>query len=177
VLDAFREQKATRFAKQGIHNVFEDPGVTDFIRAACLDGLAERGPVIELHALEGAGEVLAVVGGVSDRHRFSVMFNSITASDYARMSPGIILMDHIINDCAKRGLTSFDLGAGHAPYKDYFCSTTEQCFDCFIPATPRGRALGAAYRTSRALKRSLKANPALMNALQAVRRWTTASAA
>jgi CelD/BcsL family acetyltransferase involved in cellulose biosynthesis len=173
ILAAFWPQKAARFAKQGIHNVFDDAGVKDFIRAACLDGLAERRPVIELHALEGAGETLAIVGGAADHERFSVMFNSITDSDYARMSPGIILMADIIRMCAKRGLTSFDLGAGHAPYKDYFCSSSEQRFDCFIPFSTRGRVLGTAFQACEALRRSLKSTPALMSALQTVRRWTT----
>jgi CelD/BcsL family acetyltransferase involved in cellulose biosynthesis len=171
-LAAFWPQKAARFAKQGIRNVFENPGVTDFIRAACLDGLAQGRPAIELYALEGGGEIFSVVGGVSNRHRFSVMFNSITAGAYARMSPGILLMDDIVADCAKRGMTSFDLGAGHASYKSYFCSGSEQRFDCFVPFSARGRVLAAAYQASDALRRSLKATPTLMNALQAVRRWT-----
>ena len=100
ILAAFRLQKAARFARQGIRNVFDEPGVADFIRAACLDGIGESRPVIELHALEGGGEMLAIVGAVADNDRFSVMFNSITDTDYARMSPGIILMADIIAACA-----------------------------------------------------------------------------
>ncbi len=176
ILQAFRTQKATRFAKQGIRNVFEDAGVMPFIRAACLDGIAEGRPVIELHALAGAGEVLAIVGGVSNAHRFSVMFNSITPGDYARMSPGIILMSKIVAACAQRGITSYDLGAGQAHYKKYFCSGAEHRFDSFIPFSARGRLLAVACRASGTLRRSLKSSPVLMNAFQAVRRWTTAAA-
>jgi CelD/BcsL family acetyltransferase involved in cellulose biosynthesis len=172
LLAAFWPQKAARFAKQGIHNVFENPGVADFIRAACLDGLMQGRPAIELYALEGGGEIFSVVGGVSNRHRFSVMFNSITAGAYARMSPGILLMADIVAYCARRGITSFDLGAGQVSYKSYFCSGSEQRFDCFIPFSVRGRVLAAACQASDALRRSLKATPALMNALQAIRRWT-----
>ena len=61
ILTFFRAQKAVRFAAQGIHNVFADPGVMDFIADACRDGLAQGRPVIELHALEGGGDVLAVL--------------------------------------------------------------------------------------------------------------------
>ena len=68
ILAAFRSQKAARFAAQGIHNVFDDPGVMDFIHAACLDGLGESRSVIELHALEGGGEMLAIVGAVADKN-------------------------------------------------------------------------------------------------------------
>ena len=173
VLAAFLAQNAARFARQGIRNVFAEPGVTDFIRAACFDGLAAGRPVIELHALMGAGDVLAIVGGVSNAQRFSAMFNSITDTALARLSPGIVLMSRIVGDCARRGIASFDLGAGLAPYKSHFSSEPEQRFDCFIPFSARGRLLGAAYSGSRALRHSLKATPALMNALQMMRRWTS----
>jgi len=176
ILAAFWPQKAARFAKQGIHNVFDDAGVKSFIRAACRDGLAERRPAIELHALEGGGEMLAIVGGVANQDRFSVMFNSITDTDHARQSPGIILMADIIAACARRGLMSYDLGAGHASYKHYFCSDAEQRFDSFIPFSARGRLLAAASQASGALRRALKTTPALMQALHTMRRWTTRGA-
>jgi CelD/BcsL family acetyltransferase involved in cellulose biosynthesis len=176
ILTAFWPQKAARFARQGIHNVFDDPGVKEFIHAGCRDGLDEGRPAIELHALEGGGDMLAIVGGAANAERFSVMFNSITDTEYARLSPGIILMADIVAACAKRGLTSFDLGAGHAPYKDYFCSGTVGRFDCFIPFSRRGRLLAAACQASDALRRSLKTTPALMSALQTMRRWTTGGA-
>lgn len=87
ILAFFRAHKAVRFGTHGIHNVFEDRGVMNFITDACHDGLAAGRPVIELHALEAGGDVLAIIGGVQDRTRFSVMFNSITTSPYARKSP------------------------------------------------------------------------------------------
>jgi CelD/BcsL family acetyltransferase involved in cellulose biosynthesis len=174
VLTFFRAQKATRFAAHGIRNVFEENGVMEFIEAACRDGLAQGRPVIELHALEGGGDLLAIVGGVCDRNRFSVMFNSITAGPYARKSPGIILMSHVIANCASRGLTSFDLGAGRAEFKAHFCSGAESRFDCYLAYSLRGRGLAAAMRTASALKRALKARPGLMNAIAAVRRRTPA---
>jgi CelD/BcsL family acetyltransferase involved in cellulose biosynthesis len=170
ILTSFRAQKAVRFAAHGIHNVFADRGVMEFIADACRDGLAQGRPVIELHALEGGGDVLAVIGGVCDGDRFSVMFNSITASPHARKSPGIILMSHVITRCAGRGLTSFDLGAGRADFKAHFCSGAESRFDCYVSYSLRGHVLAWALRSAGALKRFLKANPALMNAITAVRR-------
>ena len=170
LLAAFWPQKAARFAQQGIDNVFTKPGVVDFIHAACLDGLIEGRPAIDLFALESVGEILAVIGGVGNDQRFSVMFNSITAGVHARRSPGILLVADIVAHCAARGIASFDLGAGHVPYKAYFCSEREQRFDSFIPFSARGRALAAACRAASAARRSLKATPSLFGALHAVRR-------
>jgi CelD/BcsL family acetyltransferase involved in cellulose biosynthesis len=170
LLAAFWPQKAARFTQQGIPNAFAKPGVTDFIRAACLDGLAQGRPAIELYALESVGEILAVVGGVANRERFSVMFNSITAGIHARNSPGILLVADIAATCAARGIASFDIGAGHGSYKAYFCSERERRFDSFVPFSARGRALALACRTSGAAWRALKATPSLIGALHAVRR-------
>ncbi|MES1154837.1 MAG: GNAT family N-acetyltransferase, partial [Pseudorhodoplanes sp.] len=90
-LASFFAQKAQKFAALGLHNVFADPGVEQFIRAACHEGLEAGTPVIELHALEGDGEMLALFSGIHDGQRFTSMFNSHTGSDNARHSPGLIL--------------------------------------------------------------------------------------
>jgi CelD/BcsL family acetyltransferase involved in cellulose biosynthesis len=171
ILAFFRAHKAVRFGMHGIHNVFEDRGVMKFITDACHDGLAAGRPVIELHALEAGGDVLAIIGGVQDRTRFSVMFNSITSSPYARKSPGIILTWHVLASCAARGLLSFDLGAGRADFKTHFCTGAELRFDCYVPCTLRGHALAAAFRTANVVKRPLKTNDTLMDALAAIRRF------
>jgi CelD/BcsL family acetyltransferase involved in cellulose biosynthesis len=170
ILAFFRAHKAVRFGTQGIHNVFEDRGVMRFITDACHDGLAAGRPVIELHALEAQGDALAIIGGVHDRTRFSVMFNSITTSPLARKSPGIILTWHVIANCAARGLMSFDLGAGRADFKTHFCTGTELRFDCYVPYSLRGHALATAFRASNVVKRPLKTNETLMNAIAAIRR-------
>jgi CelD/BcsL family acetyltransferase involved in cellulose biosynthesis len=174
VLAFFRAHKAVRFGTHGIHNVFEDTGVMKFITEACHDGLAAGRPVIELHALEAGGDVLAIIGGVHDRTRFSVMFNSITTSPYARKSPGIILTWHVIANCAARGLMSFDLGAGRADFKTHFCTGSELRFDCYLPCSLRGRALAAAFRASNVVKRPLKTSDGLMDAIATIRRFVQA---
>jgi CelD/BcsL family acetyltransferase involved in cellulose biosynthesis len=172
ILGAFWPQRAARFAKMRVRNVFENPRVASFIRAACLDGLEEQRPALDLYALEAGGDMLAVVIGASDRNRFSAMFNSITAGPHGRLSPGIILFAEIATDCAMRGIDSIDLGAGQAPYKEYFCNRREYRFDCFVPVSMRGQLLAAALRTSGTVKHAVKTNPAAMIALQAVRYWT-----
>jgi CelD/BcsL family acetyltransferase involved in cellulose biosynthesis len=175
ILGVFRPQKAERFGRQGIRNVFDNAGVMAFIRAACLDGLSDCQPAIELYAIEGGGETLAIVGGVCNRQRFSVMFNSITAGPGAKHSPGIILMSEIITACARRGIASYDLGAGYARYKTLFCPGLERRFDCFVPYSARGQALAVAARTANLGRRAIKNSPALMDAFQSVRRWITAA--
>jgi CelD/BcsL family acetyltransferase involved in cellulose biosynthesis len=170
LLDAFVAQKAARLSEQGIDNIFGRCGVVDFLRAACHQGLAHGRPTIELHGLECDAEVLAVFGLVNDGRRFSCMFNSYTLSEHARQSPGLLLLLHVIEDCAARGAAVFDLGVGEADYKTHLCDETETLFDAFLPLTARGRALTSALALAARVKRSVKHSPPLMRLAQLTRR-------
>ena len=161
LLNAFFQQKASKLTALGIENVFAQPGVEDFVRAACHDGLADGKPVIELHALEGDGDMLALFSGFHDGHRFTSSFNSHTASEHARQSPGLILLQHLITDCADRGFESFDIGPGEARYKTFFCKEFEPIFDSILPLSARGRAVAGPLRAFFKLKCAIKRNPVL----------------
>jgi CelD/BcsL family acetyltransferase involved in cellulose biosynthesis len=169
-LDAFFALKAVHMRAQGLTNVFAEPGVAEFLRQSSHVKLADGRPLIELHALEGDGELLAIFGAVADSYRFSAMFNTYTLSRHARHSPGLILLQHMIGACAKRGALSFDIGVGRAHYKSFFCKEPEPLFDTFLPLTPRGRLAAPAFRAAFAAKRIVKSTPALLAAVQLLRR-------
>src|SRR5262249_47411693 len=147
LLTAFLAQKAAHLRAQGVRNAFARPGVAAFLRAACVETLTSGPPAIELHAIEGGGEVLAVMGGAVNPQRFSSMFNSYTLTEHARWSPGLILISHLIRDCADRGIASYDLGAGFAPYKRSFCKTVDPLFDSVLSFSERAHTAAALVRT------------------------------
>ena len=157
-------------AAQGLGNVFAAAGVAEFLRAACHCRLPSGRPLIEIHALEGGGEVLALFGTTVDDYRFASMFNSYTLGDRSRHSPGLILLAHMLTECASRGVCSFDIGVGRAHYKSFFCREPEPLFDTFLPLTPRGRLAAPAFSAAFAAKRMIKSKPALWSAVQFVRR-------
>ena len=163
-------RRPSKFAALGLHNVFADPGVEDFIRAACHEGLEAGKPVIELHALEGDGEMLALFSGIHDNQRFTSMFNSHTGSDNARHSPGLILLQHLVADCADRGFSSFDIGPGEARYKSSFCKDLEPIFDSVLPLSARAHAAAIPLRLMFRLKSAIKHSPALWAIASFVRR-------
>jgi len=170
LLDSFFRLKSAHMAAQGLGNVFAEPGVAEFLRAACHGRLPDGKPLIEIHALEGGGEVLALFGTTVDEYRFSSMFNTYTLGDHARHSPGLILLMHMVGDCAKRGVRSFDIGVGRAHYKSLFCREAEPLFDTFLPLTARGRIAATAFSSTFAAKRAIKQNRALWSAVLAMRR-------
>lgn len=171
-LSAFLKQKAPRLAAQGIENTFAASETVEFMREACLKGIADGKPVIEIHVLESGDEMLAMFAGVNDGERFSSMFNSYTLGDAARHSPGLVILTHIIRDCMARDLKTFDLGVGEAQYKNFFSDSPEPLFDNYFGLSPRGQALAAVYSAKAAAKRWVKRSPRMLQIALAMRRLT-----
>ena len=165
----FMTQKAARLSDRGIKNAFHEPGVVEFLRAACLHGLTEGHPLIEIHALDSDTEVLALFSGIHDTRCFSTMFNSYTLSEHARWSPGYTLLLKMIDDCAKRGFDSLNLGIGSAEYKASICDIEGPQFDNIIALTWRGTLYATALRAAYSLKRFIKRRPALASRLHSLR--------
>jgi len=168
VLDMFFAVKPLRMAEQGLPDVFAEPGIEGFLREACATPRA-GGYAIDIHALVCDEEVIAMYAGVTDEHRFSMMFNTYTMSANAKYSPGLILMRSIVDYYAERGIRALDLGIGDGDYKRMFCKEDEIIFDSYIPLTTRGR-LGALGLSSLAhAKRIVKQSPALLQMAQKLR--------
>jgi CelD/BcsL family acetyltransferase involved in cellulose biosynthesis len=170
LLDAFFPLKSAHMAAQGIADVFAQPGVEQFVRELCHRGVGTNPALIEIHALEGGGEVLAIFAAITDGRRFSLMFNTYTRSDFSRQSPGLILLVHVVSQCADRHLQTFDLGVGEAGYKSLFCKEPEPLFDSFLPLTSAGRLAAVLSRSGYGLKGLIKRTPVLWDTLQAMRR-------
>jgi len=169
LLDWFFRIKPLRMAEQKLPNVFADPGVEDFIRAACATPLKCGGRAIDIHALECDEEVIAIFAGVADGHRFSMMFNTYTTSGNSKYSPGLILMRDIIDHYAAKNYRALDLGIGSDDYKRLFCKDDEAIFDSFLPLSARGKMAAAAMSAVNRAKRLVKHNPALFEMSQKLR--------
>ena len=76
ILSAFLAQKRERFRATGIPHPFADGATQSFLHRACLAGLGEARPAIELHALTMGGRVLATFGAAVDATRCCGMFTS-----------------------------------------------------------------------------------------------------
>ncbi|MBR0935692.1 GNAT family N-acetyltransferase [Bradyrhizobium jicamae] len=170
LLDWFFRVKPQRMAEQKLPDVFAEPGVEQFIRAACLTPLGD-GPrhVIDIHALECDEEVIAIFAGVADGHRFSMMFNTYTMSGNSKYSPGLILMRDMIDRHAGENYRAFDLGIGADEYKRLFCKDDEAIFDSFIPLSLRGRLAASTMSSLNRTKRAVKHNAALLEIAQNLR--------
>lgn len=170
LLQAFFRQKAERFQKLGVVDPFTDPRIQDFVRRACLAGLAEGRPAIALYGLVFEGRPIAIFGGAAAPERLSGMFVSFEESDVARYSPGDLLIARVIARQCELGRKVFDLGVGEARYKRSFCHETEPLVEVCVPMTMKGRAFAAAQSLVTRSKRRIKADARAMAILSRVRR-------
>jgi CelD/BcsL family acetyltransferase involved in cellulose biosynthesis len=169
-LEAFLAQKAERFAAQRLENVFAAPGIEAFLREVCRQSLASGKPLIEMHALDTNAGMLALFAGVNDGRRFSAMITSFTLGEHERQSPGLVLLTHLVADCADRGLEYFDLGVGEAEFKTSLCDEVEVLFDSFVPLSGRGHLLATALAAKASAKRAIKRSPLLWGVAQKIRK-------
>jgi CelD/BcsL family acetyltransferase involved in cellulose biosynthesis len=174
LLNAFFPLKAAHMKAQGLPNIFGGARHEAFLREACQLRTATGGPLIDIHAIEGGGEMLAIFGAINDGRRSSGMFNTYTLSDNARQSPGLVVLVKAIADLADRGVRAFDLGVGEAKYKTFFCREPEPLFDSFLPLTPFGTLAAVTARVSGRAKRRIKQSEILLQWVSALRRVISA---
>lgn len=170
VLDAFFEQKLARFREKNIDSVFETAEARRFMEQSALAGLEAGAPALELHALLVGERIVATYGGGVHRGHLHLMVNSFDADpDIARSSPGDLLLQAILEQKCRDGLTGFDLGIGEARYKDSWCDDSRPLFDSIMPVTAKGHlfALIESNRlhAKRWIKQSEWARPFVMKLL------------
>lgn len=171
MLEVFFAQKAERMRQLGIANAFADPGVPEFIDAACTSPDPNTGePPIELYAASAGDQIVATFAGVVSDGRFCGMFNSMIMNELSNESPGELLLANVVRMACERGLATFDLGIGEAGYKRAFCNDTETLFDTVVPLTVRGKLAAPLWRGQLNVKRRIKHSPYALQTVEAVRR-------
>jgi CelD/BcsL family acetyltransferase involved in cellulose biosynthesis len=170
VLQAFLDQKGARFRQKHITNPFANPAAVDFLRRGSRIG-ADGETAIELYALFLGDIILATFGGTCDGERFCGMFNSFSMdAEFAKSSPGDLLLLYLIESQSRRGVVTFDLGVGEAPYKLAVCDETEPLVDIYLPISTRGRIYAGLDHLARAAKGWAKSRPWALAAVDRLRR-------
>lgn len=169
IVEALVEQRNARAATAGIPSVFADYGALELTRDILLDSLDHRGgPRMEAHALEVGGVIRATyVGGIL-HGRYSCFLNSFRDDELTATSPGEQLLYDVVESCCRRGMTRLDLGIGEERYKSSWCDA-DPLFDSFIPVTAAGRLHARLRELRQVLKRAIKGNPVLWQAVKKAR--------
>ncbi|MBP2234898.1 CelD/BcsL family acetyltransferase involved in cellulose biosynthesis [Sinorhizobium kostiense] len=169
LLEIFFRQKAARFAKLGLPDVFADGATRAFFHT-----LIDRGGLFELNAIrmrgEHHGKILAVAGLLRKGDHVICQFGSIDETVAADSSPGELLFYRIIERLCGEGVKVFDFGIGDQSYKRSWCTIETPLRDIVLPLTPRGQLAAGIHRMIARAKRAAKANEPVYTFLQRQRR-------
>lgn len=163
VVAAFHAQKATWFRERGIADVFSPPEAAAYVAALAASG------TFEFHALEVGDKIVATAAGGLSGDRFSMAFNSYDP-DFARMSPGDVLLREIVTELVSRGTRHLDCGVGDAEYKRHWLSENDPMLDIAFGVGPVGRTAAATLALGWRMKRRIKSDPRLARVAKWLRR-------
>ena len=167
LLGHFHRWKATRFGARGIDNPFEQAEARAFLAA----GLAGPDAPMALFVLESGSTPVALMIGARSPSRFSGMANAHDPDPaLARVSPGDVLLAHLVPALQGEGLRYFDLGVGEARYKARWCPEELRLHDRAFAITGIGKIAARSWLLARSLKRQIKRNPGAMAMLDRLRR-------
>jgi CelD/BcsL family acetyltransferase involved in cellulose biosynthesis len=158
-LDAHLAQKEAWFRRRGRPNLFAEPRIDTFLRAAALSGLSEDRAGMEVYYLAAGDRIVATFAGAARHHRFSGMILSADICNFGRSSPGELLLSRVTDLLIERGIAGLDLGIGDSPYKRALCPVEEHLFDLALPVTPAGRVFAQGWYVARRAKRWAKHSP------------------
>lgn len=176
LLETFFAQKKKQFAERGIGNPFEEPSIASFYRD--LATAREGAPaLLECSALHTQGEVLATATSISSgacRHLLTLSLGDM-APEVLKLSPGLTLMQLLMEQASADGLPAYDLGAGEGQHKVIWQPAPVELFDVYMPLTIGGYAVTLAASGGALAKRLIKSNRRLWQAAQQARKLLRAS--
>lgn len=176
LLDIFLAQKKQQFAERGIANPFEAPGIAAFYRDLATE--REGTPaLLECSALHAHGEVLATATSISYdtcRHLLTLSLGDM-APEILKLSPGLTLMQLLMEQASADGMSAYDLGAGEGQHKAIWQPSPVPLVDVYMPLSIGGYAVTLAASGGALAKRFIKSNRRLWQAAQQARKLLRAS--
>ncbi|MCM2292143.1 GNAT family N-acetyltransferase [Allorhizobium sp. BGMRC 0089] len=177
LLNLFFAQKAVRFEKLGLPDVFRDKATQAFFHRLIDLGPAGPDRPLQLHGLRLKGEHegrIAAIAGLSIKGDHVIcQFGSIDETLAADASPGELLFWLMIEKSCAEGRALFDFGLGDQLYKRSWCPVETVQHDLFLPMNGIGRCAALAFSASLQARAAIKRNPVLYRVLQRIRAWRT----
>jgi CelD/BcsL family acetyltransferase involved in cellulose biosynthesis len=146
----FLKFRAFRFQGQNT-DVTQDPLYQAFYLKFCKQGIAQG--VARMMRLRLDDITLGVTIGLTFDNSYQIVMLGFDREAYANWSPGLILVDKIIEDGVKRGENYVDLTIGDEPYKYLFGVESERVSSLYYTKTLKGKAYALARFKGALIKR------------------------
>jgi CelD/BcsL family acetyltransferase involved in cellulose biosynthesis len=160
------EQKADALHRKGIADLFKLPGRREFF----LDLVSNPRlrDIVHVSALKVGSSLAAVALGMERRGRYSLFLVSYDRS-FARLSPGVIHLNKLIERAIARRLSEFDFLVGEQRLKLEWTDSEIELLDHIAVSTLRGAIPAHLARMFTHAKRTVKQTPWLWRNFQALR--------
>ncbi len=167
-VEALIEQKSATFARMGVANMFQKPGVRDFYIALATDAANEG--LIHVAHLEVGGKIAAANWGLSFGGRYHYVLASYAEQeDFAKRGPGLIQLMDLMKHATEAGHTEFDFTIGDEGYKADWCEVEMKLYDHLEAETVRGLLTLLPRMAFLKVKRFIKQTPVLWQAFTRLR--------
>lgn len=153
VLEAMIRQKTRKYLETRGFDGFQRPGFREYY-AELTRRSGPAGPA-HLSAFMVGDRIIASHWGLLAKDRFYSLMPAFDGDEeWARRSPGRMLLEHLIEWSIARGYRLFDFGIGDEEYKDEYCDKTIPLYEVVRARTIRGYMFVSLYKTLSSLKRT-----------------------
>lgn len=139
------------------------PHVERFYHTLC--GTTIAGGQLLVSRLRVGDETVATNLGVIHHSRFYGLVMAYEGGNWARYSPGRILLQFLVEWSISRGLETFDFTVGDEGYKRFWADSTLKLYESFYACTLRG----ACFMTVLRLKEAARRSPWLQSRMRVLR--------
>jgi CelD/BcsL family acetyltransferase involved in cellulose biosynthesis len=156
ITDAMLAQKSRRYRETGRDDPLTSGAYRDFYLSTTrrYHGCG----LIHVSALMLDNRVLATHWGTLWKGRLVSLMPSFEGGEWARYSPGRLLLEHLLEWCFEQGLREFDFTIGDEPYKAAFCNQSDALYRLIRARSALGWAYHAKSRLSAPRLRGLMAS-------------------
>lgn len=166
MLHTLFEQKSEALDGKGITDLFAAPGRREFFLDLATNPRT-RG-LVHVSALQVGPSLAAINLGFAFRQRYALFLVSYDRS-LARLSPGVIHLNKLIERAIKRGMTEFDFLVGEQRLKLEWTDRETPLHDHLATSSWRGCLPAAAAIVGARVKRTIKQTPAFWSAFKTLR--------
>ncbi len=148
-LDEFFEQHVRRWSNQETRSLFEDPQKRDFYRS--VTRYLSASGTVRFTTARLDSRMIASHFGFRYRDRY-LYYKPAFEPDFARLSPGIVLVEHLLRIAADENAGQFDFLIGDEQYKHRFATATRTVVQLHVTKS----MWAAALRRGKAVARKVR---------------------
>jgi CelD/BcsL family acetyltransferase involved in cellulose biosynthesis len=141
IMRATVPQKIRRWQETDAPNLFNSPKYLEFYGEMGAKGVPSG--LVHISALRVDNTIIATHWSTVFRGRYCALLMTFEAEEWAKYSPGRLIIEDTIEWCFSHDISIFDLTNGDEPYKEAWTDHRLPLYDCVNSLTLRGKSFVA----------------------------------